>query len=44
MDFFAKSIVYIIYQNILTIKLLYKEVPNKNKVILLNVTVNCMEN
>ena len=34
MDFFAKSIVYFIYQNILTNKLLYNEVPNIKHAIL----------
>ena len=34
MDFFTKSIVYFIYQNILTNKLLYNEVPNIKNAIL----------
>ena len=33
-DFFVKSIVYFMYQNILTNKLLYNEVPNVKNAIL----------
>ena len=33
-DFLAKTIVYFIYQNILTNKLLYNEVPNIKNAIL----------